>query len=49
MYRVIEEYEKTLDSRFGGGGVQLNSLDTALMVGLVYRAREEMVSRTGLR
>jgi hypothetical protein len=46
---LIEEYEKTFDTRFGETAVQLKGADTKLMLDTIHELREEMCKRTGLK
>jgi hypothetical protein len=49
LMNLIQEYEKTVDTRFGETAVQLDRADTKLMLDTIHELREEMSKRTGLK
>lgn len=49
LFNLIKEYEKTLDTRFGETAVQLDGNETNLIIEIIYKLREDMTKRTGLR
>ncbi len=49
LFNLIKEYEKTLNTRFGETAVQINGLDTKLVLETVYKLRGEICKKTGLR
>ncbi|PIQ81443.1 MAG: hypothetical protein COV78_00130 [Candidatus Pacebacteria bacterium CG11_big_fil_rev_8_21_14_0_20_34_55] len=46
---LIREYEKTIDTKYGETYVSINGDDQQKIIDLVYKLREEISSRTGLR
>ena len=48
LIKIIKEYEKTKDTRFGETYVSLNGDDQMKLISLIYELRSEICKRTGL-